>query len=132
MQDIKRCSRCKQTKPVTEFHPSKRNHYHSYCKPCLTDYCRERRQANPGPINKRLREYTKEKKYGIPYKKYQKIIARGCEMCGSHDRVGLDHCHKTGKNRGPLCRQHNLGLANFNDSIPELKAAIRYLRDHVD
>jgi hypothetical protein len=38
-----------------------------------------------------------------------------------------DHDHETGENRLILCREHNVGLGQFHDAIPELESAISYL-----
>lgn len=42
--------------------------------------------------------------------------------------VHLDHCHTTGKFRGNLCENCNLGLGRFKDSIDNLNKAIDYLQ----
>jgi hypothetical protein len=42
-------------------------------------------------------------------------------------RLSVDHCHKTGKIRGLLCRRCNLMLGNALDSIEILKKGISYL-----
>lgn len=38
-----------------------------------------------------------------------------------------DHDHETDENRLILCREHNVGLGQFHDSIFELQQAILYL-----
>ena len=38
-----------------------------------------------------------------------------------------DHDHETGENRLILCREHNVGLGCFKDSVLELEAAVLYL-----
>jgi hypothetical protein len=45
-------------------------------------------------------------------------------------RLGLDHCHTTGKNRELLCHNCNTGIGKFFDSVELLQAAIVYLRKH--
>lgn len=52
---------------------------------------------------------------------------RVCAICGRDSDLVGDHDHETGYSRGILCRNCNLGLGNFYDSIPKLRAAIRYL-----
>ena len=47
--------------------------------------------------------------------------------CGKSIEVP-DHDHKTGKPRGLLCRNHNLGLGFFGDSIALLREAAKYLK----
>lgn len=39
----------------------------------------------------------------------------------------VDHCHKTGKVRGILCRSCNLGIGHFKDNIETIKNAAKYL-----
>lgn len=45
--------------------------------------------------------------------------------------LSIDHCHKTGKIRGLLCHQCNVGLCTFKDSIEYLESAINYLKNHL-
>ncbi len=41
--------------------------------------------------------------------------------------VHIDHCHKTGKVRGLLCKLCNCGLGYFRDDPKLMLAAITYL-----
>lgn len=51
-----------------------------------------------------------------------------CAICNERTSVmEIDHDHKTGKVRGILCRQHNIGLGFFTDSKELLESAIQYL-----
>jgi len=53
-----------------------------------------------------------------------------CSICKSEcdkGRLAIDHDHKTGKVRGLLCRNCNLGLGNFLDNTSLLEAAVLYL-----
>lgn len=62
-----------------------------------------------------------------------------CAICGcrfvrhgkgqDHSRaIAVDHCHKTGKVRGILCRGCNLGVGMFYDDAGRLAAAAEYVR----
>lgn len=42
-------------------------------------------------------------------------------------KVTIDHCHETGKVRGLLCYNCNVGLGLFKDSPERLHTAISYL-----
>jgi hypothetical protein len=56
-----------------------------------------------------------------------------CAICGKieddsqYGRNHVDHCHNTGKLRGMLCPNCNIGLGAFNDSFELLSKAIKYL-----
>jgi Recombination endonuclease VII len=51
-----------------------------------------------------------------------------CWICRKRCFSYKDHCHKTGKRRGKLCLNCNLGLGLFKDNPKLLKKAIRYLK----
>jgi hypothetical protein len=44
-----------------------------------------------------------------------------CELCGRVGPVCFDHCHKTGKFRGWLCRGCNSGLGQYGDDVEGLQ-----------
>jgi hypothetical protein len=77
-------------------------------------------------------------KRGITKSEYL-LIAEGhngcCEICGkpSHEerykKLSLDHCHETGRPRGFLCANCNLGLGMFKDKTEFLLNAIKYLTE---
>ena len=62
-----------------------------------------------------------------------------CRICGKtvhkapenskdkQDQAVIEHDHKTGKLRGLLCHQCNVGLGNFKDDVSRLVNAMLYL-----
>lgn len=61
MSEAKYCPKCKQTKPVSEFH--KRGEYlMGYCKPCQCAYVNAKRKIR----NKRLQDFIKNLKESSP------------------------------------------------------------------
>ncbi|GHF61123.1 recombination endonuclease VII [Streptomyces mashuensis] len=67
--------------------------------------------------------------YGISLERYREIVSRPCAICGAYEQGGmhLDHCHRSGKVRGSLCKHHNWGIGNFRDNVDHLRAAIAYI-----
>jgi hypothetical protein len=74
------------------------------------------------------------KTYGITIAQFTDMLERQQNKCAigeeslTKNTAHVDHCHKTGKVRGLLCKKCNLGLGNFNDSMLKLNKAITYLR----
>lgn len=79
-----------------------------------------------------LRTYFKVR-YGLTPEQVDEMAAKGCSICGTtgwtgrHARPHVDHDHVTGKVRGILCNECNIGLGKFKDDPALLRAAIRYL-----
>lgn len=78
-------------------------------------------------------------KYGMTLEEYEAMVTLShgqCSIC-RRDMLGvgcgkmcIDHDHKTGKVRGLLCNECNVGLGQFRDNIECLLSAIEYLRRH--
>lgn len=146
---MKTCITCKADKPIDDFHknPCSLDGRQSNCKPCSNEYGRRYRESN---VTK-LREYNKERyklvtqedrrrakykaRYGVSLDEYNKMLeAQGgvCAICsgeptGKKQRLCVDHCHQTGKIRGLLCNECNVGIGRLKDSVELLVAAICYL-----
>jgi hypothetical protein len=62
---------------------------------------------------------------------YRAILERqgnACAICKMPAKpLCVDHCHATGKVRGFLCRNCNLGLGNYNDNPDLHRAGAAYL-----
>ena len=69
------------------------------------------------------------RKYKLAEKQYQDILVQQgwqCAIC-SGVPYAVDHCHRSKKVRGVLCRLCNTGLGHFKDSPKLLRAAANYL-----
>lgn len=53
-----------------------------------------------------------------------------CEICKKSCKIQKDHCHKTGKQRGKICRNCNLALGLMLDNPKTLRIAATYLEKH--
>jgi len=79
-----------------------------------------------------------EKKYGITPEQYIELFNKQegkCIICNKHQiefkkALGVDHDHKTGKIRGLLCNDCNLGIGYLKDNIIFLQKAIDYLNNN--
>jgi hypothetical protein len=83
----------------------------------------------------RLAKLLKQQ-YGMTEADYLALLeqqAGACLICGrspqeaGDPRLVVDHDHATGRVRGLLCTDCNLGLGRFADSIERLASAARYL-----
>ena len=81
-------------------------------------------------------EYHLSKTFGITLEDYNNILLaqdNGCCICGTtqpggkNGRFMVDHCHTTGKIRGLLCHNCNVGLGVFKDNPLNLTRAYKYL-----
>ena len=106
------------------------------------DARKERRKNQRKLYNKFNKKKLKSKellrKYGIDVDDYDRMVEsqnNKCKICGTDEPRGVggwkvDHCHMTGKVRGLLCNNCNLGLGYFKDNTKSLQAAIEYLNEY--
>lgn len=126
------CSKCGETKSLSEFHKSKntKDGYHPQCRDCKKGYvilqtnnCENQRKSHL------------KMNYGLTIQEYNRLFdgQKGCcAICGKHQSelrrtLAVDHNHKTGQIKGLLCDNCNLGLGNFQESRGILIKAIQYL-----
>ena len=125
----KRCPRCQETKPLTEFNKRRGDKTSSYCRVCSREYKKQWNVGRP-PIDIETRRiYWRTHAYGLT-RAEQEALIHECAICGSIEQLCFDHDHNTGEFRGILCRNHNLGVSYFDDDSELLGKAIEYLRDH--
>lgn len=83
----------------------------------------------------RYRESKLKYKYGITQEDYDRMLEEQggkCKICGIHQseikvRLGVDHCHRSGKVRGLLCSRCNNALGCLKDDPKLLEKAKQYL-----
>lgn len=117
----KPCTSCERTLNVSKFmsNVNSSDGLRSRCRDCSSSY-------------QTLR------KYKLTPEQYAELVKNGCHICGTHDRLHVDHDHTCcpgqttcGKCvRGILCEKHNQGLGCFQDDRDSLRAAIEYLNAH--
>ena len=106
---IKTCARCAVERPLTAFNQrtASRDGRHSYCRPCMTSYQRE-------------------KKYGLTPAEINELLSGGCEVCGSTESLCIDHDHNSNEVRGCLCDWCNRALGLLRDSTEQVRALAEY------
>jgi hypothetical protein len=156
---LKECSKCKEIKLVCHFYwHSKTGDYRSQCKDCWSQrasgYFKANREKvlasnkkwreipeNKDRMNARVRAWHYETTYGISEdEKIAILTSQGgeCAICFTdltqlkHNKVNVDHCHKTGMVRGILCHNCNHVLGHARDNPEILDSAIRYLVEKKD
>lgn len=145
------CPRCEILKPLDQFSASKTSAHglQSYCKLCMSarhdEYRRKNlksiavKQRNRYAENKeRYRGYDIKRRYKFTLEDYKSLAEKQngcCKICGTkkpsvrEKYFHVDHCHSTGKIRGLLCSDCNMGLGKFKDKPELLISAARYLTE---
>lgn len=155
MCQTKVCTNCKEEKSSDSFRkrPSLKTGLHSWCRLCENIENRNRYE----PVEKveivlsaeeiSLKELIKKTKtkermlmrrYNLSIYDYEKMYLsqnKCCKICNIELPLGtlkglyVDHCHKTGKVRGLLCRGCNFTLGIYKDNIEMFINFIKYLKE---
>jgi hypothetical protein len=67
-------------------------------------------------------------KWKMTKEQYEAFIINGCNICGSFERLCVDHNHETNEIRGCLCHNCNVAIGHLRDDINLLETAIEYLK----
>lgn len=148
--EMKNCNQCKTNLPINHFEtkkvhrvsidgkPIERRTRRGVCKSCRQGkiLCSDIRSTGSrrGYIkgetlrNRLLRHNISEENYN-ELKDIQNSKCYTCSESLNPQNEHIDHCHTTGKVRGLLCRNCNLGLGNFKDNLEVLIKAMEYLNN---
>lgn len=107
------------------------------CKACGVDTVRKA-QGRTGPKQVRPPKGTYTtisgrsiwQRYGLSeaaHKELLESVNNQCEVCGSTDKLCVDHCHNTGAVRGILCNACNTGIGQLGDTAESVFKAYMYL-----
>lgn len=101
----------------------------SYC----SRPCKDRAAVASGATALAVKRYYFKSRYGLTPAQVEEMAATGCAICGTtdwpgrHNRPHVDHCHATGRVRGILCSECNVGLGKFKDDPDLLRRAVEYI-----
>lgn len=120
------CPRHKEAYPCEDCGETKPHHSQGLCHRCYRAL----------PANRaRVKGWNLKNRYGITAEEYDGMLkaqdgrCRGCprtpEEAGT---LHVDHCHKTGRNRGLLCGDCNRVLGLVRDEPETLERLAAYLR----
>lgn len=102
------------------------------CRPCSYRYARAWRERNnykpPKVTPEKQRQYNDKNWYGLtPEESSRWRSITACQVCGSSEKLCIDHDHETGEVRGVLCTHCNLILGHAHDDPDRLRDLARYL-----
>ena len=138
------CSKCKASKPETEFYPeprnTKRNGRESRCSQCSREKVTKYRELNAEKVKHQQRISKRKKLTNFTNEVYEATLEEQggvCAICGTDKPGGrgtfhADHDHSTGQTRGVLCHSCNVGLGHFLDNADLLQAALDYLNKYLE
>lgn len=103
---------------------------------------REYRRANP-QISARWKKTHPDSiknsylyvEYGMTLDEWKRLLLEQKGVCAICGKLGkpfcVDHCHRTGKIRGLLCRKCNTAIGQLNDSLELARLAVSYLEKNL-
>lgn len=136
---MKRCSKCKEEKELSEFHKDKQKSdgLYSSCRSCMAEIytSKEFREKRKHPRYANIKRKHKVKSFGLTVEEYESLIQKQgnkCAICNKHQSqlkklLSIDHNHKTGKVRGLLCGNCNRGIGFLEDSPAIMRKAVDYV-----
>jgi hypothetical protein len=114
--------------------PEKKIKTTEYYKQPRVKELKKKYSKNPNTIQAK-KNWRYKKMFGITQEDYNFILSNQngvCAICnnvdGSGKALAVDHCHKSGKNRGLLCSNCNIALGLLKDDKVLFINAIRYLK----
>ena len=139
---MKMCAVCKVAKPFEDFYDGykakkqrdipNRKYPHSRCKECDHARVKVYNKNNRAKVRKQQLISHRRREYGLTEEEYNNMILSQNNMCAicnkpSDRTLHIDHDHATGKVRGLLCSNCNLGIGNLQEDLVILNRAIKYL-----
>lgn len=124
---MKTCRKCRKELSLNQFYRrgvGGGTFLSSECKSCTVQLGLEWR--------KKIAVQKNFRRYGLSISDYEEMNRAqggGCAVCGLPDnqKLGIDHCHQTGRVRGLLCKKCNTALGMVGDEPSLLEQLKVYL-----
>jgi hypothetical protein len=142
MPTMKMCTVCKVAKPFEEFYDGykakkqrdvvNKKYPHSRCKDCDHARVKVYHKNNRAKVTKQQLISHRRREYGLTEEEYNNMVLSQNNMCSicnkpSDRTLHIDHNHVTGRVRGLLCSNCNLGIGLLQEDLIILNRAIEYL-----
>jgi hypothetical protein len=142
MPTMKMCTVCKVAKPFEDFYDGykakkqrdvvNKKYPHSRCKDCDHARVKVYHKNNRAKVTKQQLISHRRREYGLTEEEYNNMVLSQNNMCAicnkpSDRTLHIDHDHITGKVRGLLCSNCNLGIGLLQEDLIILDRAIEYL-----
>jgi hypothetical protein len=142
MPTMKMCTVCKVAKPFEDFYDgykakkqrdiTNKKYPHSRCKDCDHARVKVYHKNNRAKVTKQQLISHRRREYGLTEEEYNNMVLSQNNMCAicnkpSDRTLHIDHDHVTGKVRGLLCFNCNLGIGLLQEDLVVLNRAIEYL-----
>ncbi|MDP3987306.1 MAG: endonuclease VII domain-containing protein [Nanoarchaeota archaeon] len=133
--EVKRCYVCEETKSIKCFRrkKQKKDGLNGECEICDRKRIRKMEKEDKNGSTKKRRRKKNLKRYGLTVESFEQLKSEQknkCKICRIEtEKLVVDHCHKTGKIRGLLCSNCNIGIGNLKDDTETLQNAINYLNE---
>lgn len=139
-----RCDECQRKKKIRQRIAIRNKHreadpegYKAKTRQRTRDYRKRNPNYNNGFDPVKSRAGKLKRNFGITVEDYDALLREQggvCAICkgtnSSGRRLGVDHCHATGKVRGLLCCLCNSGIGKLQDSLELVETAADYLRKY--
>jgi hypothetical protein len=121
------------------------------CKKCHTEKTIQYQKKNKEKVNSKNLKWDKDnpdkrrdayyrRTYGITLDEYNNLHLNQsgkCKLCKDVEvlpksRLGVDHCHDTGRIRGLLCDLCNTALGRLGDSVESIERVLAYVKGELN
>jgi len=142
MPTMKMCTVCKVAKPFEDFYDGykakkqrdvvNKKYPHSRCKDCDHARVKVYHKNNRAKVTKQQLISHRRREYGLTEEEYNNMVLSQNNLCAicnkpSNKTLHIDHDHVTGRVRGLLCSNCNLGIGLLEEDLVVLNRAIEYL-----